>query len=241
MIQYNSLEIEGKTKISPSSFCSFYENPNHWFETQIKKNNTFKGNTATVLGTLIHYRLECLWKKEPIDEDEELRYLALYENVADVNEWDVTDKLKSIWSTLERDFKQLPIPDYIEEPIVYEIPNSEYHISGTFDFRFKDGVLGDIKTVSQSVKNIKVSHRIQLLIYALALKMSQGVDVSSIRVIYIVKTKTPKLIVLEEPITDGDIDWIKQEIKNMIQRLELCKNDESMIELMFPNNPTSYL
>ena len=58
---------------------------------------------------------------------------------------------------------------------------------------------------------------------------------------YIVKTKKPQLVVLQEKITKMDRDWIKQEVKNLVRRCEMVKQDESLVDIIFPENPDSYV
>lgn len=239
-ITYNDIKIDGKTRFSPSGFSTFYENPQSWYKNNITKTGNFRGNTATVVGSIIHKRMENYWNNTPTNQEEEFNYIDLHKDNADVDEWKVADEVNRLWSMLQVEIPAMERPTNIEEAVIFEIPNTDYFIGGTYDYKRGD-VLGDIKTTATTPKSIKVGHRIQLLLYALALKMS-GVEVNYMEITYIVKLKkTPKVVVLKEPISEQDIEWIKQEVKNMIKRCDMVKADNELADIIFPNNPDSYI
>lgn len=240
-LEYNDIKIENKSRISPSSFTMFYNNPYEWYKNNVLKENTFKGNTDTVVGSIIHHRLEQLWTNQDkiIDEQYELDYIDQHRDVVEVDEWKVADEVGRLWETLETEVLLLPIPTSVENSVVFEIPNSDYFVGGTYDY-MRDNVLGDIKTTSVTPKKIKVGHRIQLLLYWLCLRMNGNTNIDKIEVTYIVKLKKePKVVVLQEDITDDDFEWIKTEVKKMVKRLDLVKNDKDLAEIVFFNNPDS--
>lgn len=243
LFSYNDIKIEDKIKFSPSMFGTFYENPKSWYKKNILKEDSFTGNTNTVIGTILHSRVGAYWKGIPIDEDVEANYLANYETSAEVNDWKVYEAVTSLWNIAPEHIVQMDKPTHIEESVCFEIPNTEYYIAGTYDYAYLDDrcKLGDLKTSSTNPKSIKVSHRIQLLLYALALKHSKGITIKEIEVTYFVKTKTPKITTLVEPIGEYDYNYIKKEVVNMIKRLDLVKKDKELEQVLFFNNSNSYI
>ena len=241
LFEYNDIQVENKFRFSPSSFNNFYNNPKKWYEQQVLKQNTFKGNTQTVLGTIVHSRIGAYWLGIPIDEEVEVEYISRYDDNPEVDCWKLKEQLDSIWDIVPDHITQMKKPTEIEKEVVFEIPNTDYILAGSLDY-IREDTLGDIKTTSTTPKKIKVGHRIQLYLYLLALRMNnEYLDLKNIEVLYIVKTKTPKIVTLVEPIDEEYLEYIKQEVKNMIKRLELIKQDESMLDILFFNNQDSYL
>lgn len=240
-LEYNDIKIDGKIRIGASSFPLFYENPKSFYKNQILKQNNFRGNTNTVIGSLIHSRIEHYWQGIPHNEDDEFNYVTQYKDLPEVNEWEVYNQVDKIWEMLQTEIIGIPKPSEIEVPVLFEIPNSDkYFIGGSYDY-LRGNVIGDLKTTSTSQKSIKVSHRQQILFYELCRRLDGKPKCDTMEVIYIVKTKAPKLIVLQEPITDDDILYIKTEIKNMITRLELVDNNPDLLDVIFFHNSNSYL
>jgi hypothetical protein len=238
--EYNDIQEEGKFRISPSSFSSFYENSGSWYKQNVLKENTFKGNTATVVGTILHARIGAYWTGVTWDTETEMDYIAKYDDNPEVDCWKIADLVANLWDIVPDHLSQMDKPIEVEQEVKFSIPNSDYILAGTFDYLRAD-TIGDIKTISQTPKAIKVNHRIQILIYELIRRMNGLEPISKMEVLYLVKTKKPKIVTLVDTITEDDITWIKAEVKNMIKRLDMAKEDDSMVELLFPNNPMSYM
>jgi hypothetical protein len=238
--EYNDIQEEGKFRISPSSFSNFYENSGSWYKQNVLKENTFKGNTATVVGTILHARIGAYWTGVTWDTETEMDYIAKYDDNPEVDCWKIADLVANLWDIVPDHLSQINKPIEVEQEVKFSIPNSDYILAGTFDYLRAD-TIGDIKTISQTPKAIKVNHRIQILIYELIRRMNGLEPISKMEVLYLVKTKKPKIVTLVDTITEDDITWIKAEVKNMIKRLDMVKEDDSMVELLFPNNPMSYM
>lgn len=237
---YNDIKIDGKTRISPSSLPRLYDSPSKWYKENILKEKSFFGNSATVFGTIVHARINRYYDGlEPTDLDSEFEYIETYKDNPDVDEWKIADDLERMWDLIRLDYlEKYPKPDSMEEAIVFEPPECNYFLGGSFDALEKNTVI-DFKTTSRTPSKITVEHRLQLLMYALILNL-QGRKVDKMRVVYIVKLKKePKIVVLEEKITDDDMNFIKSEVKNIITRLEKVEEDSSMRDLLFAINPTS--
>lgn len=238
--EYKDIKIDGKLRISPSGISKLYDNAHQWYKETILGEKTFQGNTNTVLGTIIHARIHRYYDGlEPIDLDEELKYIDRYKDNPDVNEWTIAEELNRLWDIIRLEYlEKYPKPDSMEQQIQFEIPNSKYFVGGSYD-AIENLTLIDFKTTSTTPKSISSSHWLQLLIYALIMAL-QGKKLTTMRVVYIVKLKKePKVVVLEQPITDEDIEFIKCEVKNLVRRLELVDNDKSLKDLLFAINPIS--
>lgn len=239
---YNDIKIEGKKRLSPSGISKLFDNPAKWYDETIKGNKSFFGNTNTVIGTIIHGRIHKYYDGiEPVDIDDEFQYVDSYKDVAEVNAWTVADEVDRLWDLVRLAYlEKYPKPDKVEGAIKFEIPNSKYYIGGSFDALEGNTVI-DFKTTSTTPKKINVSHRLQLLMYSLILNL-KGIKTNKMRVVYIVKLKKePKVVILEEDISKQDLDYIKTQIKNIVKRLELVDEDETLRELLFAPNPLSRL
>lgn len=240
--KYNDIKIDGKIRLSPSSFCNFYESAGNWYKTQILKDNEFTGNTNTVVGTIIHARLGAYWSGVKVDSDTELEYISQYDANPEVDCWKVADDVDRLFEAICEEHSEFlrDKPEEVEQSLQFEIPDSEYFIGGTFDYRRKN-VLGDIKTISTTPKAIKFNHKFQLYTYEMLRRLNDMTECDTIEVLYIVKLKKPKAVIIQEPIDEEFMEYVKTEYKKMVVRLDMCKDNEDLAELMFPNNPNSYL
>ena len=240
LFEYDNIQIENKVRFSPSGFCNYYESPYHWYKSQILNENNFKGNTQTVIGTLTHARIEAKWLGLEIDENVEIDYISRFDENPSVDCWKIADTVADIWNIIVDNLDLIGDADEVEQRVVFEIPNSRYFIGGTFDYR-RGTTIGDIKTISTTPKQIKFNHKYQIYLYELARRMNKEEPMDCIEVIYIVKTKIPKILVLSEPIDEDFMAYVKDEIKKMVKRLDICEKSQEMVELMFPSNPNTYL
>lgn len=237
---YNDIKIEGKTRLSPSSFSKLYDNPSKWYKEAILKQGSFTGNTKTVIGTIIHARIHRYYDGiEPIDLDNEFKYVETYNENPEVDEWKVREEVDRIWDMVRLSYlEKYPKPDKMEEGIMFEPPDTKYFLGGSYDALEGDTII-DFKTTATTPKKINVSHWLQLLSYALILRFN-GVKVNKMRVVYIVRLKKePKVVVLEEQISDDDIIFMKEQIKNTIRRLEMVDFNPDYKDIMFAINPIS--
>ena len=239
---YNDIILENKKRISPSSLTKLFDNPSKWYDEAIKGNKTFHGNTKTVIGNIIHGRIHKYYDgKEPIDIEEEFEMVERYRDNPDVDGQIVHKEVERIWDMIRLTYlEKYPKPDKMEEGILYEIPDSNYFIGGSYD-ALEGKTIIDFKTTTTTPKKINVGHRLQLLTYSLILALN-GFRPNKMRVVYIVRLKKePKVIVLEEDITDRDYEYIKVNIKNIVRRLEMVDEDNSLLDLLFAPNPLSRL
>ena len=95
---------DGVFKISPSAFSKFIERPHAWYREEVLKEDVFDYNTASVLGTCIHYCAEKVAKNEEVDIDEIERYIAKHKDNEDYNAQTVRDHYVAMAERLVNDY-----------------------------------------------------------------------------------------------------------------------------------------
>lgn len=226
-------------KISPSAFAKFISSPHIWYREQILKQDVFEYNTASVLGTIVHYCAEKVAKNEEVDVDEIEKYInkwAPKDDDTPGNGYDpdiVREQYIGMAERLVNDY--VLNRDYleVEKQLFAEIKNG-YYVAGTLDALegiITDCLLGDYKSYNSKTKPkaFPQHYKYQLLVYAWLLGKN-GYTVNRIRLIYInreiigeisektgkqMKSYPPEVTVLTETITQEDINFIEG-------LLELC-------------------
>ena len=240
-LDYVNIDCEGRFKFSPSGFGVFASNPALWYKTHVKKISSFRGNTNTVVGTIIHGRIERYWKSKPIDTQEESEYVSKFESVDEVDSWKVDEEVKRLWEVVLKELPNFHVPTDIEQQVRFDIPESNYTIAGSYDYMIGNtNTLGDIKTTARTPKSITLSHRTQLCMYEMALR-GNGITNTHFQVMYIVKTKVPKVVLITEEIDEDYLDSVKQDIKDMITRIELVKDNPELENIVFFLNRDSFI
>ncbi len=244
-LEYTFNGIENKVRISPSSFFLLFDNPAKWYK-QTMGISKVSPNTNMVLGTLIHNRIERFFLALGNDLEEESKYIEQYNDDVNVNVWEVLDMLEPTWNAILDHFSTLDeVPIENERQLTYEPINSSAYISGTFDYRLKD-TIGDYKTSNSKQTGIKTAHKLQLLVYAYLLRR-EDINIDYIEVTYIVKPKQlktkynpPIVQVYREPIEEEDMKFVINQLKNLVRRIDICKEDPSLTELFFYTNPLAH-
>lgn len=258
MQEYTDNKIDGKVRISPSSMYNLYDNPAKWY-----KNNVLgikdSSNNNIIVGNIIHDRIYRFYQGLEPDYDGESIYLDKFKNSPEINDWEITDSVTEIYAYLIKDYIPTTVkPIKMEEYIEY-IPktNPDVFIGGTFDYLYKkDGktILGDYKTCGSIPTSMKTNHWLQLLIYAWLLKFND-IKVDKIEITYIrrydkgtisektgkrIGVKLPEAQIIQQDLNDEDLIFIQKELVNIGRRISLCKQDETMVELVFPTNYLSH-
>lgn len=244
-LTYTFPSIEGKIRISPSSFYMLFDNPAKWYRQTIlgQKDGV---NTNLVFGTLIHNRIERFFNKKDIDISEEDEYRKQFKDAVEVNEWEIDEMLEPMWEVILEHFSTLTdIPIEVEQSLIYEPKSDNCYISGTYDYRTKD-TIGDYKTTNSKQSGIKTHHKLQLLVYAFLLQ-KQGIAVDNIEVTYIVKPKqlktkyNPAIVqVFREQIEQEDMDFVINQLKLLVKRIDMCSENKELVELFFYTNPLAH-
>jgi len=225
---------EDSFRISPSSFYTFITKPHQWYREQVLKEEGFKGNTASVIGTCVHYVAECIGKGVEVDKQEIENYINNFKDNVDVDIEIVKKEYPLTAETLVNGYVLANIPTIVEEFIQYDL-GSNIIVAGSVDALDGGTCIVDYKTYSSKTKpkNIPIYYKYQLLIYAY-IYTRLGKDIDRIRLVYVnrpidgryISEKTgnqcgkihpPEVTVLTESITKEDLDFIESV-------LTLCKD-----------------
>lgn len=229
--------------ISPSSFGKFVHQPWNWYREQVLELDKFTGNTASVLGTIVHYCAEQAANRLEVDHD------MIYEFVQNLDP-EVYDREE----IMEHYFTManVLIQDYVlrnkiipESQFVYKlgmVDGTPYYVGGTIDALQGDKnsiLIADYKTHSNKREPTAITgnYRIQLLVYAFILTRL-GYNVDRIRLVYVSKPtggeiseKTgkrlkyypSKVTVLTDPVTEEDLLYIESMLSLAVDSMTATK------------------
>lgn len=100
-------------------------------------------------------------------------------------------------------------------------------IVGKIDAIFTDDTIIEVKTTAKSPTQQEIDQNLQITLYSYAYRMLYGKPERAIKVINLVKTREPKLIVSQTDRTERDHSWL---IATMFQVLRAIEN-----KLFYPN------
>jgi len=235
-----------KFKISPSAINKFFNKPHEWFRSEILGEDTFLGNTASVLGTIVHFCAEEYVKTKKVDVPEIEKFLASNTN-PDVDISYVAEQWKPMGQALIDYLREAGIPQRSEELIHTEIQPG-YFVAGSADAVSGD-CLVDFKTTSymSPPTEIPQHYRYQLLTYAYIYN-KLGIPINRIRIVWItnnivgrISDKTGKPMkdypatigVCTETITNEDLEFIENVLKLICETVEAYYNDSKLAYLLF--------
>lgn len=223
-------------KISPSSIEKFFSYPSMWYNEQVLGDNSFVGNTSTVLGTICHAIFHAVANKLPTSRDEVNLYLE--EQLKIIPDLDI-DTIQALYepmakAVIEGYLYKYP-PKRTEFQVCAKVANGIY-IAGTVD-NYTDTTIVDYKTVDKlpSSSTISFKHKIQLLAYAYAMR-DKGMTVDSMRIVYAIRpTKTigARCLVIEEPITDQVMYEAIETFKLIADTIKLIREHPEYIYIIF--------
>lgn len=271
---YNQGDIkEGQFRISPSQLNKFFSDSGSWYKENVLNQNRFEGNTSSVIGSLLHHRIEEYYKGNFINLDtlteEEFEYLARYKDNPVVDGWVVPEDFIAMWKVwLDSEWSMLePI---VVEPFISKQVTDEYIIGGSVDMVYKlpNGkvVLVDWKTTAKkpsSVTQYLMQNKAYCWIYE---QLGKKIDYYSW--VYITRptrsaAKGKEGQIISEPkiwdgyytgnekkgyelkdkfmypYTEDDSAYIEKQLKIITKCMTLAKKDESMIDILFRDNPSS--
>ena len=223
---------EGVFKLSPSAFPKFVERPHIWYREEILEQDKFTYNTASVLGTIVHYCAEKVSKEEEVDIDEIGRYIDKWAPNDDYDPNVVHAHYTHMAERLVNDYV-LDRPKFLEVETQFctEVKDG-FYAAGTLDVlegEKDDCMISDYKSYSSKTKpkTIPQHYKYQLLVYAWILTQL-GYTVNRIRLVYInrhiegeisektgkqMKSYPPEVTVLTETISTEDLDFIEGLLK----------------------------
>ena len=215
-----------KFKISPSAFAKFVEKPWQWYRSEITKEDTFDGNTSSVIGTIVHYCAEYAAKGISVDLNDIDEYIDNKEPSEDYDPNEVRLYYKAMAECLVNNYVLKNDMLEVETQHITEI-RDKFYVGGTIDRlegTVQDLMIVDYKTYNSKTKPraIPSYYRYQLLTYAYILR-ENGYNPTRIRLVYVnrnidggisektgksLKSYPPEVTVLTEEITNGDIEFV---------------------------------
>lgn len=230
-IEYKDFkEKEGNIVISPSSLNKFISNRGEWYRNIVLKQNDFNGNEKTVLGSLLHQFAEDFFNGD-LTKEGKLQKWKL-EQIA--KDYDVISDFERVYPILENYLSSIDKPIKMEQYLEYDIRDN-IKLAGSYDFLTKENgkyILGDYKSSNRAFRNID-NYILQLSIYCLLLELTDSIKVDLVRVVGIITTKEPKIIILEQ---EPNIELAKKILNDIIYSLDLVSNNKDLVDIIFQYN-----
>ena len=235
---YNS-----KILLRPSSLSELFDNPLLWYNKNIANSVVFNGNEATVLGTLLHQKIENYY--QGIKDNQDTIHDYINEKVLQgisIDEWELLDNLDEMFEVWKSSYNEnFAKPTKLEHNFTVEPKDSIIYLQGTVDAIEGDTII-DWKTTSKKKSSIG-DYWLQLYMYAY-LARSNGVDVNNVRVCYIQKGKvTPsgkpspaQCYWYEEPIDENKMKLLIDNLKIVSKKIRFSLDNPDLVELLWNNN-----
>jgi len=237
---------EGAFKISPSMIEKFFSKPHEWFRSEVLGEETFAGNTASTLGTIVHFCAEEYTKTRTVDISEIDRYISEINN-PEVDIEYVKSQYQPMAQALINNLITTGTPQRSEELISAEIMDG-YHVAGSADAVIGD-CLVDFKSTSRMTPptEIPTYYRYQLLAYAYMYN-KMGVPINRIRIKWItnnqvgrISEKTGKpmkdypatVADSTETITNEDMNFIESILKLIAETVACYKANPNLAYILF--------
>ena len=222
-------------KISPSSISKFFELPIIWYKDQILGEVQFKGNTSSVLGSIVHGLAECYVKGLPTSREMVDSYLVKHKFNTDVNVSEVKSLYPDMSATLINEYIKHNKPTEVERSLCHQIKEGIY-VAGTFDNR-TNSIVVDYKNVSIKPNSDKIpwNYYIQLMAYAWMLRQ-EGTTIDKIRLVYVVrptKTMGVRLFKVTKVIDESDYKAIEEVLEIIADTVLLSKLNPELNYLLF--------
>ncbi len=240
------LPTNARFKISPSKIADFFSYPVLWYKSEVLGESQFTGNTASVLGTSIHYIAEQYGLSQingttpdPVGWSSTIeRDLTDLDN-QNVDKDEVRSLYKDMSSLLVNDYLIDNPPTEVESELYAEVKDLVY-VGGSCDNYTKTGITSgtvvDYKSTSKKPSDkIPYNYYIQAMAYAYMYK-SQGKPVDRIKLVYVVRpTKTlgVRLFEVSHQITKADWRAIEDALTIIADTILLTKKSPELTYLLF--------
>lgn len=244
---------EGAFRISASQFNQFVAYPHQWYREKILGESGFEGNTASVLGTIVHAIVAAVANKEDVPVEEIEQYITNCSTLEDgtpnedVDADIVRANYEQMGTILVNDYLLANMPTQVEPFVQHEIQPG-YFPSGSIDAINGDCIV-DYKTYSGKTKpkTIPLNYKYQLLIYAYICR-KMGMDIQRVRLVYInrniagglsektgkpLKSYPPEVTVLTECIDQDDMDFIESLLNLCAESVDMAKQHPELAYLIF--------
>lgn len=243
---------DGVFKISPSAFSKFVERPHAWYREEVLKEDVFEYNTASVLGTVVHYCAQQVASNKDVDMDEIHAYISSKQPNEEYMPETVKAQFVPMAERLVNDYVlERPQPLHVEEQFCALVKDG-YYAAGTADLieGIKDDcMVTDYKTYSSKTKprTIPQHYKYQLLVYAWILTQL-GYTVTRVRLVYVnrhiegeisektgkqMKSYPPEVTVLTDTIEPGDLEFIEGLLKLCVDSCEASKKHPELAHVIW--------
>mgnify|MGYP003440417450 FL=1 len=218
--------------ISPSGLRNFISNRGEWYNNTILKEKSFLGNESSTLGSLLHMYADNYYSGD-LNQDNTLADWKIKQIAKDypnaIKEFErIYPFFKEVY--LDNSTK----PNYCEKYLEYDLtPNIK--LAGSMDAIVQENgkwIILDYKSTSKTFKDLE-SYFLQLSVYSLLVELTMGIKIHSIRVVGIITTKEPKIIIVEDK---PNVDYVKQLLNDVVYSIQLVKDNPELISLIFPFN-----
>ena len=236
-----------KFKISPSQFSKFMERPWDWYREQILGESSFNGNTATVIGTIVHYCAEMkALDREPSKTDIEWYIQEQTKDNEDVDAKEVRKAYPEMAMRLVNDYVLKQTFTEVEPYVSTKLGSAT--VSGSID-AVQGSMIVDYKTYSSKVKPrvIPKNYRYQLLIYAWIMTQNEK-PIDRIRLVYVnkaidggisektgkpLKSYPPEVTVLTESIGEEDLEFIESVLTICVETYDAAIDLPNIVHLLY--------
>lgn len=239
---------EGVFKISPSSFNTFLHYPYEWYKVFVKGEEGFTGNTASVIGTIVHYAAEKVAKGETPRASEVVEYINSFDNSEDVDASIVHNVYPVMANTLIETYVSKNSYSHVEEFLSYDLGDNVW-LGGSIDAIHNGDILVDYKTFNSKSKpkSIPIHYKYQLLIYVF-LARKNGINITQIRLCYInrpiiggISEKTGKplknypseVTVLTEVVSEEEVEGIERLLMMCKDTYLMGLRNPEMVDLLY--------
>lgn len=222
-------------KISPSSISKFFEFPVVWYKEQVLGEVQFKGNTSSVIGSIVHGLAECYAKGEETSKAMVEPYIIKHKFNMDVNVNMVRELYPDMAKALINEYVRHNKPTEVERSMCHQVKEGVY-VAGTFDNR-TGSIMVDYKNVGTKPKTDKIpwNYYIQLMAYAWMCKQ-EGIEIDRLRLVYVVRpTKTLGVRVFQvtRVINDDDYKAIEEVLEIIADTILLSRSNPELKYLLF--------
>lgn len=224
----------------------FIDKPHQWFRSEVLGEEQFAGNTASTIGTIVHFCAEEFTKTQKVDTDEVEKYISEIEN-SDVDIDYVKEQWKPMAQALIDYLSNSGLPQRSEELISWEI-TPDCWVAGSADAVQGDCLI-DYKSTSKLSPPTEIPqyYLYQLLTYAYIYN-KRGIPINRVRIVWVtnhivgrISDKTGKPMkdypatvgTSTQTITNEDMDFIESILKLIAEKVAYYKAHPETAYLLF--------
>ena len=243
--EYKDRKDNGFRVISPSGARKFIDSPYDWRVNVLDGKQTFFGNEATVVGSLVHRYIE-LYRQGGLTSDGKLPTIDRDTILSTTSDYDIqkihTDYPMMCEAVKEHYLDVYPQDVESEQYFEKELTDKKILIAGTVDeLDLNNSVLTDFKTCSKAPKDESsmLSHIYQLSVYNALIEKTRGISFDKFRIVFIqrpTKTIGSRIYIAE---CDANKDIGKDLLNDILETIELIDKEPKLKDIIFRENPLS--